>query len=63
MADTQIVTCLQRRLRLAGCVDQNRIPWQLQVQAFIGKPPHEPPQPLHRDGEYVMLQVMRAYKV
>eukprot|EP01052_Picozoa_sp_SAG31_P027713 SAG31_NODE_2616_length_5371_cov_3.965668_1_plen_507_part_00 len=48
---------LQRRLRLAGCDDVERIPWQLQVQAFIGKAPHQKPQLLHRDGEYLMLQV------
>jgi hypothetical protein len=48
---------LQRRLRLAGTEDTERIPWQLQVQAFIGKPPHQKPQLLHRDGEYLMVQL------
>ncbi len=54
---TMDATELQRRLRLAGCEDEERIPWQLQVQAFIGKPPHQRPQLLHRDGEYLMVQL------
>merc|ERR1719161_2631872 len=50
---------LRRRLRLAEYEEeeQERIPWQLQVQAFIAKPPHQAAQQLHRDGEYLMLQV------
>jgi ectoine hydroxylase-related dioxygenase (phytanoyl-CoA dioxygenase family) len=48
---------LKRRLRLAGCEDTERIPWQLQVQAFIGKGPRQGPQLLHRDGEYAMVQL------
>ena len=55
---------LQRRLRLAGCEEDERIPWQVQVQISFGKPPLPSaggkPQLLHRDGEYMMLELPAA---